>query len=202
MSTYRICVTNRHLSDLPLAQQIKLIAQLPAEPETLAADAPPRLWRPQALLLREKDLSPAAYLQLCLELAPLCQAHKLRLLPHSDPSAARRLQSTALHLPLRLLTTDLATEFPLVGVSVHSLEEALTAAHLGAGYLVVGHVFSTACKKELPPCGLTLLATIIQAVTIPVYAIGGLTPTNVQQCLQVGASGVCMMSTYMQVKNR
>ena len=86
------------------------------------------------------------------------------------------------------------------GVSVHKLEEAKRAEQVGASWVIAGHVFSTACKPDLPPRGLSFLQEIKQAVSIPVYGIGGIHVQNAAQVQAVGADGICMMSDWMQAE--
>lgn len=104
-----------------------------------------------------------------------------------------------IHLPLPYLLEypQAAQGFETVGVSVHSTDEAKEAIRLGATYLTAGHVFLTDCKKGVPARGLDFLRAVCDAVPVPVYAIGGITPQNAPDCLAAGASGVAVMSGVM-----
>lgn len=113
-----------------------------------------------------------------------------------------------LHLPVQLpvrtlleLPRTVREQLPAVGASVHSREEAVQAQTQGADWLIAGHIFPTACKPDLPPRGLTFLLDICQSVTIPVYAIGGITADKQGAVCQAGAAGCCVMSEWMQCKN-
>lgn len=88
----------------------------------------------------------------------------------------------------------------VIGTSVHSLEEALEAERLGVSYVTAGHIFSTECKPGLEPRGLTFLKKICEGVKIPVYAIGGIHPENLEKIAQTGAAGACMMSEFMRAE--
>ncbi|CAM4198246.1 transcriptional regulator TenI [Bacillus manliponensis] len=81
-----------------------------------------------------------------------------------------------------------------VGYSVHSLEEAITAFQSGADSLVYGHIFQTNSKKGVPPRGLKEFSSIVEHTTIPVTAIGGITPYNAEAVMQAGATGIAVMS--------
>lgn len=81
--------------------------------------------------------------------------------------------------------------------SIHSAEEAKLAQQLGAEFLIAGHIFPTACKAGLMPRGLDFLRSVCETVTIPVYAIGGITAQHVPDVLAQGAAGVCVMSHLM-----
>lgn len=81
-----------------------------------------------------------------------------------------------------------------VGRSVHSLEEAKRACEQGAEYIFYGHIYTTSSKLGLQPRGIKELTRIVEAVTIPVIAIGGINPEHVAEVCASGASGIAMMS--------
>ena len=81
-----------------------------------------------------------------------------------------------------------------VGYSVHSLEEAIVAFKNGADSLVYGHVFPTSCKEGVPARGLEEIADMARCLTIPITAIGGITPENTGEILTAGVSGIAVMS--------
>ena len=169
-----IAVTHRKLCVRPFLEQIeRVLAQKPA-----------------GLILREKDLSWEEYAVLAKQVIPLCnQAGVGEQLGH----------------PWLQLSFPLVMEYgrpkgtQRLGISVHSVEEAVRAQQLGADFLMAGHIFPTGCKPGLPPRGLEFLQQVCQAVTIPVYAIGGITPDNAPLAIQAGAEGVCIMSGAMQL---
>lgn len=182
-----VAVTNRHLCRRPFLAQLELVAAA----------------KVSAIILREKDLTPEAYAELAIPLAAICRQHNVRFIEHSFAFQARYRQSAHIHLPLHVLTANpaLTRDFATVGVSVHSLAEAQQAAALGAGYLIAGHVFNTACKADAPPRGLSLLTEIRAAVNLPLYAIGGIDAQNIADVQQTGVSGACLMSSLMQAEN-
>ncbi len=187
----RIAVTNRHLCDVSLGEQVRCLAQS-------------KELRPDLLILREKDLGEGEYEALAKEILPLCEEGNIRCILHTYGNVARSLGVKALHLPMPLWKECMAevSDFTTLGVSVHSVEEARFAQKHGASYITAGHVFSTDCKKGMAPRGLDFLREVCAAVTIPVYAIGGIGPDNIplvqKKCGSV--AGVCMMSYYMKFK--
>jgi thiamine-phosphate pyrophosphorylase len=79
----------------------------------------------------------------------------------------------------------------VLGVSCHSLSEAMAAESGGADYLVLGPVFETPSKLRYgPPLGLETLRRTSAQITIPVLALGGITVERVRPCLEAGASGI------------
>lgn len=168
-----------------------------ALPEQLARVAAAH---PAGILLREKDLSEAAYETLSAEALRICRAENVPCILHTHAAVARRLGCGAIHLPLSVLAADSACAhgFSTVGASVHSVGEAETAVRLGATYLTAGHVFPTDCKAGVPARGLDFLRAVCAAVPVPVYAIGGITPQNAAACMAAGAAGVAVMSGCMR----
>lgn len=88
-----------------------------------------------------------------------------------------------------------------IGKSVHSIAEARHAEASGADYVMFGHVFATESKAGLRGRGLAELADVVRAVSIPVIAIGGMTPENVESVLASGAKGIAVMSGILGAAN-
>ncbi|OAX47977.1 thiamine phosphate synthase [Paenibacillus sp. AD87] len=82
-----------------------------------------------------------------------------------------------------------------VGISVHSLEEAKVAEEQGADYLFYGHVYASNSKPNCEPRGLSALAEVCSNVSIPVIAIGGISPENIAAIRTAGARGAAVIST-------
>ncbi|HEX2925559.1 MAG TPA: thiamine phosphate synthase, partial [Ruminiclostridium sp.] len=61
-----------------------------------------------------------------------------------------------------------------------------------------GHIYETDCKKGVLPRGLSFLKEVCSSVSIPVFAIGGITKDRACETAATGASGVCVMSEAMQ----
>ncbi|MCL1952217.1 MAG: thiamine phosphate synthase [Oscillospiraceae bacterium] len=173
-----IAITNRHICKADYFTQIEKVAS----------------HKPFAILLREKDLTFDKYFTLSKEINRICMAQAVPLISHTYavPGVPR------LHVPFALASEALAREHSL-SVSVHSPEEALRAEAMGAEFVIAGHIFATGSKPGMPPRGLAFLREVCEAVDIPVFAIGGITMQNAQQCLDAGAAGICRMSYWMGV---
>lgn len=148
------------------------------------------------VILREKDLSEAEYAELAER--ALCACGE-RLVLHGAVALPLLRRLPRIHLPLALLENNqaLRREAKLLGVSVHSPEEAKRAEALGADYATAGHVFATDCKRGVPGRGLDFLKETAASVRIPVYAIGGISAQNVAAVRGAGAAGACVMSDLM-----
>ena len=182
-----LCVTNRRLCSGDFLTQLEKIAKA----------------RPAGIILREKDLSEEEYMDLAGKVMKICTRAGVPCILHSFPAAARKLHAEAIHLPLDLfLAMDEGEKasFRVIGVSCHSAEEAETAEKHGATYISAGHIFDTDCKRGVPGRGLAFLETTCKAVSVPVYAIGGVSPENIDAVRAAGAAGACIMSGLMRCK--
>lgn len=86
----------------------------------------------------------------------------------------------------------------MVGNSVHSISEAQDAEQNGADFIMYGHIFKTSSKRDAEPRGLDQLQRVVDQTTIPVIAIGGITPENVRNVIKTGASGIAVMSGILE----
>lgn len=179
-----LAVTNRHLCPTDFLTQVELIAAA----------------HPVGIVLREKDLSKSEYRILAQSVLKICKKWDTPCILHHFSKVATELDCPNLHLPLPDLLEhpEISGQFSMLGASVHSVEEAQAAYAHGATYLTAGHVFPTDCKPGLPPRGLSFLREVCEAVPIPVYALGGISPQNAPDCLSAGASGVAVMSGVMR----
>lgn len=152
------------------------------------------------VILREKSLTEWEYEALAKRVIKICEKSNPPLSLHTFTETAKRLDCKAIHLSFSDFTAGKGEGFETVGVSVHSLNEAISAERSGANYITAGHIFPTDCKKGLPPRGTDFLREICETVHIPVHAIGGITPENAPLAKASGASGVCLMSGLMKAK--
>lgn len=178
---YRIAITNRKLTD-DLLRQIEILQR---------SDF-------RYIILREKDLPIDEYISLARKVLDISD----KIILHTFIDAALELNYFKIHLPFGLFKENLdkIKDFEIKGVSVHSAEEAFYSQENKADYVTYSHIFATDCKKGLEPKGLKSLEKVCQRISIPVYALGGINEQNAQSCIDVGASGVCMMSQAMKLE--
>ncbi|MFC2571506.1 MAG: thiamine phosphate synthase [Campylobacter sp.] len=84
-----------------------------------------------------------------------------------------------------------------IGVSVHSLEQALAVQDLGADYVVAGHIFDTPSHALERGRGLKFLQEICESLKIKTYAIGGINFENLSKIKDAGAAGAYMMRGFL-----
>lgn len=91
-----------------------------------------------------------------------------------------------------------AGEGMLIGASAHSMEAAAKAAEEGADFITFGPVFETPSKMRYgKPQGLDRLTQVSRALSVPVFAIGGIKKDNIMSALESGASGVAVISAIL-----
>jgi thiamine-phosphate pyrophosphorylase len=155
----------------------------------------------RAVQLREKDLDGKALHDLAVDVRDVVSMTGTTFLINDRVDVALAVEADGVHCPengfppsdaRRLLGTK-----KIIGASVHSVREAVRAEAEQADFIVFGPVFETASKPDAEAQGLEQLRKVAASVTIPVFAIGGITPTNVGQCLKHGARGVAVVSAIM-----
>lgn len=160
--------------------------------------------KPDRIILREKELNGTDYTEFASLTMQICRKYGVSCSVHSYTVIAEKLNAEDIHLPmavLRSFSESIRNKFKIVGASVHSVEEAAEAEKLGVDYVVAGHIFETQCKSGLAPRGIEFLQSICGSVNIPVYAIGGIKPENIDSVWKAGALGACVMSGFMTCEN-
>jgi thiamine-phosphate pyrophosphorylase len=153
--------------------------------------------------LREKDLPAAEQSKLLGELVTRARPFGACVTLHGDPELARAANAGGVHLPAGGDATTarrLLGAGALVGLSVHSAEEARNVDSSAVDYVIAGPVFPTPSK---PGYGSALgsegLGDIVKVSRVPVIAIGGVTPANLPDCIRAGAAGVAVMGGVMRL---
>lgn len=133
----------------------------------------------------------------CLDRVPEARD---RLLVNDRLDVALAAGVSGVHLPARgLPIAAVRRRAPAdfrIGVSTHRPEEVLRAEEDGASFAVFGPVFSTPSKPGHPGLGLEALARAAGLASIPVFALGGVGPENLDEVLGAGASGVAGISAF------
>jgi len=87
----------------------------------------------------------------------------------------------------------------LIGKSVHTLEGAVQAEKDGADFITYSPIFETPSKKGiLEPRGLNALRDVCEVISIPVFALGGMTPERAKLALEAGAYGVALIRAVLE----
>lgn len=148
--------------------------------------------------LREKYLEFNAFLEEAVTLKKICESHQIPLIINDNLEITLRSNADGIHIgqddmPLKTVRRCLGQE-KIIGVSVHTVEQAIQAEKDSADYLGVGAMFSTKTKPDALVVSFRTLKDICQAVSIPVVAIGGINSANLEQLKDSGIAGIAAVS--------
>ena len=148
--------------------------------------------------LREKELDDEAFLNEAMEISALCRKYGVPFFINDNVEIAIKCRSDGIHVGQEDMEASKVRERVgndmMIGVSVHSVEEALEAVKNGADCLGVGAMFSTSTKTDVNVMPKETLRDICAAVDIPVVAIGGINKSNISQLAGTGVNGVALVS--------
>lgn len=178
-----ICVTDRKSCKEDFLTRIEKIASV----------------KPDRIIFRDKNSGDEGYTKFAFKVLDISDKYDVPCSMYFHPEIFSNIH----------MTMPMLQHFPLsdmnfrhfVGASVHSVDEAVEAEQQGVDYVTAGHIFATSCKPDLAPRGLEFLREVCESVKIPVYAIGGINSSNINQIVQAGADGACIMSGFMTCEN-
>ena len=155
-----------------------------------------------AIQLREKALSDTEYIKLAEPLCRLCRTYSAQLFINTRIEIAMGIGADGLHLPgdsasIKKVIEETNHRF-IIGSSVHTLTEAKQREVEGADFITYSPIYPTLSKPSYGPAvGVEGLRNVTEGINIPVFALGGITPERVSECLKAGAYGVAVMSGVM-----
>jgi len=88
-----------------------------------------------------------------------------------------------------------------LGLSTHAPEQARRALGAKPDYIAIGPVFATSTKPGAQPVTLEYVRWAAANVTIPWFAIGGITLQNLDDVLAAGASRICVVSAVLDAQD-
>lgn len=148
--------------------------------------------------LREKQLEEQEFLREAMEISALCKRYGVPFFINDNVEIAVRCHADGIHVGQEDMAAakvrQRVGDNMMIGVSVHSVEEALEAVRNGADCLGVGAMFSTSTKTDADVLPMETLRDICAAVDIPVVAIGGIGKGNLSQLAGTGVDGVALVS--------
>lgn len=149
--------------------------------------------------LRAKTASTRKLLDWGREALKACREHDCLFLINDRVDVALALRADGVHLGQDDMPVAAARELlgpdAIIGSSVHSSDELRVAQEEGATYAAFGPIYRTRTKPDVGPVrGLRELFALCEASPLPVVAIGGIGPAQVQEVLAVGAAGIAVSS--------
>lgn len=160
----------------------------------------------RAVQLREKDLGGRELYLLAQKIKKLCERYHASLFVNDRLDVALGVDADGVHLGGASMPVSAARELvgekKLIGVSTHSVEEAKEAEQAGADFILFGPVYFTSSKAVYGrPQGLGPLKEVVEKISLPVYAIGGIKRGNIAEVKATGVQGVALISAVLSASD-
>ncbi len=182
-------------ADQPIVRALRLPVHLVFTPPQFEPSMACARWPDSLLRLRLPGAGDPAYRATAKALTDAGQ----RLMLDRDPADVAALNADGFHATaavLKQLRTRPVGADKWFGASCHDASELARAVALGADYAVLGPVRATATHPDAAPLGWEKFGQLATGAGLPVYAIGGLGPEDLEQAWQHGAQGVAGISAY------
>jgi thiamine-phosphate diphosphorylase len=155
--------------------------------------------------LREKELDESDFLKEAKQISTLCKEYKVPFIVNDNVNIAIACKADGIHIgqeDMELTNVrKLVGEDMIIGVSAHTVEEAIKAQEGGADYIGIGAVFATSTKTDVDVLSFETLKSICEAVDIPTVAIGGIKKDNICKLKGSGIDGVAVVSAIFAAKD-
>ena len=154
------------------------------------------------LQLRAKKSSAAEIQPLAEMLSPVCRSFNVPFILNDHPELVPLTGADGAHVGQDDLTVARARELAgpdaLIGLSTHSLAQAVEARQAGPDYIGFGPLFATPTKPDYVPVGLEDIRAVHEQVSLPVFCIGGIKLENLPVVRAAGAARVVIVSGILQ----
>lgn len=152
------------------------------------------------IILREKQLSYEELLRYGEKVMELTKGTDCKVIVNSSLEVYKEINAYGVHLPYKKFLS-MKDRIDNVGVSVHTLEEAIEVDKIGADYVLASNVYETRCKLGLEGKGVEFINNIKEHISTKVIALGGITVDNYREVYKAGADGIAIMSGIIYSKN-
>ena len=153
--------------------------------------------------IREPKLDPAQRSAFAHAATDMCRHYGARVLINGDPALAMACGADGVHLTNRQLSAAPARpDFPWVAASCHDATDLRRAADLGLDFAVLGPVKPTPTHPATEPLGWGSFAERLGMPRLPVFAIGGMSESDLEQAWRCGAHGVAAIRAVWQMPER
>jgi len=158
----------------------------------------------QMIQFRDKESSDEEFLVLAQRIKKITEKKKNLFIINDRVNIAKSIDADGVHLgqddmPLKEARGILGQE-KIIGISTSNLEEALEAEKQGADYVGLGPIFQTGSKEIKGTIGTEMLKLVLGRVKIPVFPIGGINLSNIDQVVQAGSRRIAVISAVIAQK--
>ena len=157
--------------------------------------------------LRMKDASDDEVRKAAAEIQPMCKEHEAVFLLDDRVELVKELHADGVHLGKNDMPIDEARrilgEEYIIGGTANTFDDIQRIASQGADYIGCGPFRFTTTKKNLAPVlGIEGYRDIIAkmrnaGINIPMVAIGGITPDDIDEILATGVQGIAVSGTVL-----
>jgi thiamine-phosphate pyrophosphorylase len=148
---------------------------------------------------RQKDGPTREMIRVAEQMQALCKQAGVTFIINDRVDVAFASHADGVHLgqddfPIPLARKLLGKE-AIIGGSAGNLEEARKCFAEGADYIGFGPVYPTTSKEDAgPAAGLDLMRQIVEAMPLPIIAIGGVSAENASPVIKTGVHGIAVIS--------
>lgn len=155
--------------------------------------------------LREKTATTREFYDLALKVRDITTTYKVPLIINDRVDICLAVDADGVHigdseLPV-YVTRQLIGSKKILGVSTKSVLQSQQAQEEGADYLGIGTIYPTTTKHDTQSISMSELTEMVDSVSIPVVAIGGIKEVNIMTFQNTGISGVAIVSDIMQSRD-
>jgi hydroxymethylpyrimidine kinase/phosphomethylpyrimidine kinase/thiamine-phosphate diphosphorylase len=156
----------------------------------------------KAVQYRAKNIPASERLKIARQLLELCHKSDVKLIINDFAELAKEVDADGVHLGQDDMSISQARQLlghdKIIGISTHSVDQALKAESHGADYIALGSIFPTNSKESAKVVGLETLRKVRRAIRVPLVAIGGMDANGADLAIEAGADAVAVISAIMQ----
>ncbi len=184
-----LIVDKNNLSGRPLIKAINLIKESAVD----------------IIQLRNKTSEKPQILKEATKISNILREKNILFIVNDHADIARISDSDGVHLGQNDASIETARRIlgydKIIGVSCQSLKQAILAQNKGADYIGIGPIFKTKTKPDEKPIGPGLIKTLKKKIRIPVFAIGGISLSNLNLILSSGIKTIAVSSAILSTPN-
>jgi thiamine-phosphate pyrophosphorylase len=159
----------------------------------------------QMIQFRDKEFSDEEFLVMAERIKKITQKKNIPLIINDRVNIAKSIDADGVHLGQDDMSLKEAREIlgdeKIIGISTHSIEEALQTEKQGADYIGLGSIFQTSSKEIKDAIGTEIIKEVLSLVKIPVFPIGGINLDNLDQVIKAGSKRIAVISAVIAQKD-
>jgi len=161
----------------------------------------------KAIQLREKDMPTRELLDMAYWMRELTNEYGAKFFVNDRVDIALAVKADGVHLGRKSIPAHAVREISgdklLIGISTHSVEEAVQAEKEGADFITLGPIYKTPSKLRYgTPIGVDTLKKVKSLSSLPVFAVGGIKIEKVKEVMDAGADGIALISAILSAEDK